>query len=160
MNILKAFFAALFSILFVSCYSDASHYGIFTYEYKSLDKAWAANDSIYLREWINHLEKENFEGFRGRMTEFATKTNFCYGYFDEEKPISQYSKREQSVYKHNCIAVNKIYINSPLFLNKRIPFDSTLFIQENYWLDNEFLSNSELAEIKFKMSKACEYAKR
>ena len=63
------------------------------------------------------------------MTEFATTTNFCYGFFDVEKPSSQYTKQEQLVSKHNCIAVNKVYINSPLFLNKKITYDSTLFIR-------------------------------
>jgi hypothetical protein len=128
----------------------------FVFDVNELDRAWQNNDSLYLKQWVFHLEEQSFRSFADKVTSFATSTNFCFGFFDLGVDLNhKYTDRQKMAMMYNAIKVNKTYLSSCLFLNKKIIFDSTLFIQNNYWNDSTLFNDTDIELIKNEMERFC-----
>jgi len=145
----------LLSIIIIS-FNCCDHSSKFKYDYYKLEKAWDKNDSLYLKDWVKNLEGLDFVSFVNRTSEFATTTNFCFGYLDTEGDVDRrWSRDQKSSIKYNVYMVNLMYLQSCIFLNKKIPFDSTLYIQEKYWNDSTLFKADDLRMIKAEFENTC-----
>ena len=128
----------------------------FDYDRQELKEAWKEGDSLYLQQWVSHLEELDFNTFTHEATNFATTGNFCYGHFDvENDPSARYTDKQKKALVFNVIHVNMTYLKSCLFLNWKVDFEETLFIQENYWNDSTQFSNADLDKIRTEMEQFC-----
>lgn len=122
---------------------------LFFYNETKLIEAWQHREMQYPRQWIAHLGDLEFEEFGDRMTTFAATANFCYGYLDTEKGhLAKIPENEQLVIRHNCLLVNKMYLNSKLFQNQCTGYEKSLFIQKKYFSSSVLLSKADSLAIK------------
>ena len=134
-TIVWSLYLSYFALLFAGKYFGSS---------KRLERGWANNDSIYVKEYIFALKDDNVEEMTAK-THFvlSAHTNFCYGMLGyEKKDWKGISEQKKKILKYNIYTVWKEYSNSKLFMNKncRINF------QEIFWSDNK-ISDSEIKKI-------------
>ena len=93
----------------------------FSYRDNRLQQAWENNDSSYVRSWIINPDTLSFTHFADVMFDFVGTTNFTYGSLDVEGTIdSRYTARQKENLIKNIRAVNLIYVNSCLFMDKKL----------------------------------------
>lgn len=102
-----------------------------------LKRAWANNDSTYVREYI--LKLNNYE-----VEEMAAKTHYVlseytgFGYgmlgYEKKENWKGVSENEMEILKYNIYSVWKEYTNSKLFMKKNCKIN----FQEIMWSDKKF----------------------
>jgi hypothetical protein len=101
-----------------------------------LKRAWANNDSTYVRKYILSLNQESVEEMSAKTYRVLSEyTNFGYGMlFYTDEGWNKVSLTEKEYLKYNIYVVWKEYTNSKLFMNKNCKIN----FQEIIWSDKKF----------------------
>ena len=128
----------------------------FSYDYTRLEQAWGNNDSSYVRRFITQSDTLSFTQFADVMFSFAGITNFTYGYLDVEGTIdSRYTARQKENLMKNIRAVNLIYVNSCLFMDKKLDLDDGSSIGDKFESSSRLLTPAELRQVKIEITNIC-----
>ena len=132
----------------------------FSYRDNRLQQAWENNDSSYVRSWIINSDTLSFTHFADVMSDFAMITSFTYGGLDVEGTIdSRYTARQKENLTKNIRAVNLIYVNSCLFMEKKLDWEDGTSIGQKFESSSRLLTPSELRQVKIEINKICNKSK-
>ena len=121
---------------------------------KHLEEAWQSNDTCAVRAIIDDLAKiDNYPEFFGSIPKLANVTKLGYGYVDVEKNWDLVPQLEKETMRSNIISVFSLYCESKMFMDRNVPWDTTLQIQESYFPTDRKLNDVELKEIKQQFDK-------
>lgn len=128
---------------------------VFKYDDNRLTTAWEENDSIYLKNWILHLDELDFADFATRINAYAYATNFLYGNIDPEGDVdARWTKPQIKVLRLNTGLVYNEYNKSCVFLNKVITQDDTYCLCLKYWRDT-VLSDQDKDSLRKDLQAIC-----
>lgn len=135
-----------------SCHREPE---VFKYDDNRLTLAWEENDSMYLNNWILHLDDLDFPEFASRISEYTCETNFLYCNIDPEGDVnSRWTKHQIEVLRRNTGLVYNEYNKSCVFLNKIITQDDTYCLCLKYWRDT-VLSDQDIDSLRKDLQVIC-----
>ncbi|MNE67796.1 hypothetical protein D3C80_1634230 [compost metagenome] len=115
---------------------------------------------MYLKGWIQNLNKLDFVSFVDRISDFANETNFPYGNIDTEGDLNKrWEGQEKVIIRKNVERVYWEYLNSCVFLNKSVTFENTRKITEKYWNTSSILSEKEIDSLRIDLNAICKDVK-
>ncbi|MCF6407738.1 hypothetical protein L3C95_32930 [Chitinophaga filiformis] len=122
--------------------------------------AWKHRDSAYFRRLILGLQNDQKDDFNffGDAATIGSEAGFYYGCLDPTDSFwTNKSGHYRVTYRKNVSSVYELYLNSCLFMQMGLEFDSTKFLQEEDTLDlgSRLLTSKEKDAIKNKIESLC-----